>query len=143
MKNNSKNNNLIRRKANLAARTTSHPQDKAEDENSFKILSYRLASNATRTHMNTETGKAPQAKGKDFNIFQKDIYPIIVAIVKDTQNQDHAAICHLRQVQWGRTTISSATTFCTISKLLDFTNIREYKQYIATFPNIDNYITFA
>jgi hypothetical protein len=77
---------------------------------------------------------------KMFQAFHKEIHPIIEKNVTNTKNQGNAFVQHWHQVQKGRPNITNTTTFWTISKLFQFSNIQDYKDFVLKLPDINNHV---
>jgi hypothetical protein len=134
------NLNTTPKTANSAAVTCA----KQNDDNSFTLVSYRRQqsqSHSTRTaHTVTQTKAMIAVKLVNFPKFQENIFNIIERIVNDNNHQDHPSVKLWKK---GTTTITAKTSFRSLSKLLNITNLSQYKTFLGTLPNIGRYLILA
>lgn len=127
----------------MANLTVHSKMDGNDDESSFQVVSHHCMSNAARMRVHTSPDKLSQnvsmklldaSMMKMFQPFHEEILPIIEKIVTNPKNQGNAFVQHWHLVQKGRPKITNVTTFRTISKLFQSSDIKDYKDFVLKLP---------
>jgi hypothetical protein len=142
--------NLSSKKINAVSSETTSSESTMDDQN-FTVVSYsrKARGNAQDETNNGNTlsqsklsKKFKMAAGWFFGEFQKEIFELIQYVITKNTVQDHPFTLRWINATTGSNKLGPNTSFRAVKRILNLQNIQEYRRFISTAPNIQNYIEF-